>query len=108
MAEIRITDEQEEKHLTEEQLHRKQELADIRILLSTEQGMRFFKRFFDNGKMFTSSMSGNSWTFYNCGQRDIVARYFSDCAEASPEKIPDLILRLPNDSPKQPAIDSED
>lgn len=95
MPEIRITEEQEQKHLSAEKVKRNQELSDLRILLNTEQGLRFFKRFFDEGRMFSSCMSGNSWTFYNCGQRDIVAQYFSDCAQACPEKIPELILRIP-------------
>ncbi len=72
---------------------RERELEDIKAILSTPEGVRFFKRLLDEGKMFTTAMTGNSFTFHNEGKRDFVLLFFNDVALVCPEKIPELILR---------------
>lgn len=90
-----ITDEHEEAKNQEVQaLRRENELEDLRRILATPEGVRFFKRFLDEGKMFTTAMTGNSWTYHNEGKRDFVLKFFNDVCIACPSKIPELILRL--------------
>lgn len=89
----RTTEEEELESLKAEKLQRFNELEDIRCILKTKEGLRFFKRLFDEGKMFSTSMTGNSYTYYNEGQRNFVLKFFNDVCVASPETIPELILR---------------
>ena len=91
---IHITseDDAELKRKEIEKEKRLQELEDIKWILSDPRGMRFWKRFFILSKVFSTSMTGNSWTFFNEGQRNFSLQYLKDIAEACPEKIPELIL----------------
>jgi len=94
-SKIRITsDEGEESKRKElEEIKRLERLDDLKKILSTPEGVRFFKRFFDEGQMFSTSMTGNSWTFFKEGQRNFVLSFFKDICHAAPEKIPELIVR---------------
>lgn len=76
----------------EERREREQELEDVRFLINTPQGMRFFKLFFERAKVFTMSMTGNSWTYFNEGRRDIGNRVLADIVEADPTKVAALLL----------------
>lgn len=71
---------------------RDQELEDIRNILDTPEGRRFFKRFFIEGKMFSTTFTGNSKTFFLEGQRNFALKFFSDICEAAPENIVDVIV----------------
>lgn len=89
-----ITEESDNVKLVEAQrLQREAELKDLRLILETPEGVRFFKRFFDEAKMFQTCFTGNSTTYHNEGRRDLGLKFFSDCVEACPEKISELILR---------------
>jgi hypothetical protein len=78
-------------------LRRTQDLEDIRTILDTPAGVRFFTRFFKAGKIFSTSMTGNSWTFFNEGGRNLALSFFADVAEASPGKIASLVTLIKED-----------
>ena len=68
-----------------EQQLRLQELADVRWVLSTTQGRRFFWRYLSDCGVFTTSFTGNSTTFYNEGMRNVGLKLMADVQEAQPE-----------------------
>lgn len=71
---------------------REQQLEDIKTLLAMPAGLRFFKRLLTEGKMFTTTFTGNSNTFFLEGHRNLALKFFGDVCEAAPEKIPELIV----------------
>ena len=83
-----------------------QQIEDIAAILKTAEGVRFFKRLFDEGHLFHSTMTGNSWTFYKEGARDYVLRYLEDVCLAAPEKIKELIIRT--DEKPKPVVESDE
>lgn len=64
---------------------REQEIADMRIVLGTPEGRRFFARLIAMTGIYEDSMTGNSYTFYNEGQRSIGLRLMKDLNEVSPD-----------------------
>jgi hypothetical protein len=66
---------------------RVQDLEDIRQLLSTIYGIRFFRRMVRDGRVFSTSMTGDTWTYFNEGARNLVNRYLADVSSVSPDKI---------------------
>lgn len=79
--------------VTKEQLERLQELEDLKVILATAAGVRFFKRFFEEGRLFHTTFTGNSYTFFNEGARAFALKYFSDVCEAAPERLTELIVQ---------------
>jgi len=75
---------------------RRQELEDIKTLLNTGAGRRFFTRFFEDGRIFTTTFTGNSQTFFLEGHRNLALKYFNDICEASPERLTELMIRKEN------------
>lgn len=73
--------------------NRTQQIEDIKYLLNTDSGVRFFQRFFEDGHVFRTSMTGNSYTYFQEGERNLALRYFGDIVEACPEKITELIIK---------------
>lgn len=72
-------------------------LDDLRYLLRSPQGMRFFKKFFEDGHIFRSTFTGNSQTFFLEGHRNFALKYFADICEAAPEKVQELIIKKEQD-----------
>lgn len=73
---------------------RTQELEDIKTLLKTDAGFRFFKRFFEYTSVFSTTFKHNpEFTAFCEGQRNIGLTFFNDICEAAPEKIPGLLIR---------------
>lgn len=75
------------------ELKRLQELEDIRDLVGTPAGMRFFRRFMEDGKIFSTSFTGNSATYFNEGARNLTLKYFNDIVEVAPEQIVNLMYK---------------
>ena len=69
----------------EAKTEREQELDDIKELLKTPFGKRFFKRFMAEGMIFHSSFTGNSRTFFNEGRRSLTLKFFADMTQVAPE-----------------------
>jgi hypothetical protein len=79
-----------EKDLKNDRL---QQLEDIKYILNTDAGKRFFQRFFEDGHVFRTSMTGNSYTYFQEGERNLALRYFGDIVEVCPEKVTELIIK---------------
>ena len=93
-----IDDETKLKDIEQKRKNRRdQELEDIKQILDTPQGVRFFRRLFSTGSMFSTTFTGNSKTFFLEGQRNIALRFFNDVCEAAPEKISDVIIEEVDD-----------
>lgn len=90
---IRETEEDEAAHLKQAKLQRFEELNDLKKILATDEGLRFFKRFFDQGKMFATTFTGNSHGMFLEGHRNLALKFFHDICESCPEKVPALIMR---------------
>lgn len=65
-------------------LERERELNDVRLILQTPEGKRFFRRMFNNGHMELEAFTGNSGTFYNLGVRAATQKHWNDVKEADP------------------------
>jgi len=78
--------EQKEKN------ERAQELEDIKLLIETAPGLRFFKRLIVEGRVFQTTFTGNSQTFFLEGHRNLALKFFSDIADAAPHKVAELMI----------------
>jgi len=76
---------------------RKQELEDIKSILKTKPGLRFFKRFLKEGRLFQTTFTGNSQTFFLEGHRNLGLIFFNDICEAAPDKIAKLMINKKED-----------
>lgn len=71
---------------------RRQELEDIRTIINTPAGKRFFKRLMKDGRIYNTTFTGNSYSYFLEGNRNLALRYFNDICEAAPDKLIDVIL----------------
>lgn len=71
---------------------REQELEDIKTLMNMPVGIRFFKRFMEEGRVFHTSFTGNSQTFFLEGHRNLALKFLNDIREAAPQKIVELMI----------------
>ena len=81
-----------EERQVEQELQRKQELHDIKALLDLPAGVRFFRRMVVDSKMFSTTFTGNSQSYFLEGRRSLALQYFGDIAEADSNKIAELIV----------------
>lgn len=58
---------------------------DIKFLLSTVQGRRFFFDYIDFCGVFKCVFTGNSTTYFNEGQRNVGLRLLDDMNRVAPE-----------------------
>lgn len=80
---MNAADENQVKEARESQrAERERELNDLRFILSTPEGIRFFRRMFNLGHMEQEPFTGNSSTFYNLGMRQFALKYWNDVKEA--------------------------
>lgn len=73
------------------QSRRDQELNDLRVLLSMQEGKRFFARMFAFGQIEDEVYTGNSGTFFNCGMRKFALKYWNDVKEADVDAFTEII-----------------
>lgn len=71
---------------------RKQELRDVARILELPEGVRLFRRMFVMGKVFSTTYTGNSNTFFQEGERNLALKFFADVCDAAPHKLPLVIL----------------
>lgn len=71
---------------------REQELEDIKTILADPSGVRLFRRMFDTGKIFETTFTGNSNTFFLEGHRNLALMFFNDICLAAPNIIPKLMI----------------
>ena len=80
------TAEQREKNkLAELQL-----LTDVKALLNTPEGMRFFKWLLDKAYLFKTTFTGNSRTYFLEGHRNLGIMVFNLLMKAAPQKLIEL------------------
>ncbi len=77
------------------------ELEDLRQILSTMAGVRFFRRMMAYGRVFSTTVTSADphMTYFNEGARNLVNRYLADIAAVSPDKI-NLLLSTDNGEKK--------
>lgn len=63
---------------------RRQELDDVRYILSNAVGRRFFWRYLGECGLFQSSFTGSSETFFREGQRNVGLKLMADLNDADP------------------------
>lgn len=68
-----------------EKFGRDQELADIKFLLSTDQGRRFIWRYLGICGVFKNSFTGSSETFFNEGKRLIGTTLLTEVVASDPD-----------------------
>lgn len=61
------------------------QIDDVKFLLKTKPGRRFFWRYLGRCGVFKSSFTGNSHTFFNEGERNIGLMLFNDLLLADPD-----------------------
>jgi hypothetical protein len=84
--------EQTKEQLEKEYLQRKQEILDLQEILKTDAGMRFFKKLFERGYMYSSTFTGNSRGYFLEGKRMVCLELLHDIAIAAPEKVSSLMV----------------
>lgn len=70
---------------------RKQELDDVRWLMSHKQGRRVARRLLEKAGIYRTSFTGNSGTFFNEGMRNLGLFLFNDVMEVAPEQYVKLL-----------------
>lgn len=70
---------------TRERLRAEREANDLRAILATEQGRRFYWNLLCYCRIFTSSMTGNSQTFFHEGMRQVGLKLLADLNDHAPE-----------------------
>lgn len=66
---------------------RERETQDLKRLLDLPEGRRFMRRLMGFCRVFETSMTGNSQTFFNEGMRNVGLMVIREIAEASPEAL---------------------
>lgn len=79
---------------TKGQLENEEAIDDLKRIIRTPEGFRFFKKFFREGKLADISMTGNSWTFFNEGHRNFAKMVFSELSEADPKRAAQIFSEL--------------
>lgn len=84
--------ENAEKDLKELQARhiRERELADVAELLRTRVGRRVFWRILEEGHVFKTSMTGNSYTYFLEGARNLGLKFYGDLMAACPERMQEM------------------
>lgn len=82
-----------EKKSREMREQRLKELSDLNVLLKQPEFQRFMWRLFGECKMYESSFTGNSATFYNEGKRAVGIFLHQEIIEANPEAILEMMSK---------------
>jgi len=83
-----------------------QEHEDLRDILNTPAGVRFFRGMLRDGGMFRSSFTGNSRTFFLEGERNFVLRLLAKIEQVAPQKVAE-VLTNPQETKDQTGKESE-
>lgn len=73
-------------------LVREQYLKDLREILNTKAGVRVFSTILAKGRIFSTSFTGSSTTFFNEGARNLALQVFDDICVAAPERVQLIIF----------------
>lgn len=83
-----------EKQQEKLDLEREKELNDLRFILKTPQGRRVFKRFLNQARIFQSTFTGNSRTFFLEGRRDLGLFILAEGVSASPTEMASVLIDM--------------
>lgn len=72
---------------------RDQELEDIKFILKTPAGTRFFRRLMAQGSVFHTTFTGNSHSYFKEGHRNLALIFFNDICEAAPNKVAEIMIK---------------
>jgi len=78
-------DEMQRQHMND--------LEDVKKIVKTPHGLRFFRRLFDEGKIFQTTFTGNSNGYFLEGHRNLALKFLDDICEVAPECIPGLMKK---------------
>lgn len=93
MTKNNASDEQIVESLQEDEKNERiKYLQDLKFILNTPQGERFFKKFVELGYIFRTTFTGNSKTFFLEGHRNLALSIFNDICEADPNIVPKLMI----------------
>lgn len=74
-----------EKHIDKDKRKKERNLNDIRKILSTPEGRRFYWRLLSNAGCFLQSFTGEvNTTIFNEGRRSVGLNFLNDALEAKP------------------------
>lgn len=82
-----------EKKARLERVRREQELNDLKALLDKPEFQRFMWRLLGECRMYESSFTGNSVTFYNEGKRAVGIFLHQEIIEAKPESFIEMMTK---------------
>ncbi len=71
-------------------LIRKRELSDIAAVLQNREGRRFIWRLLEAAGVFRTTMTGNSWTYFNEGMRSLGLKVYADLMDACPDRLKEM------------------
>lgn len=93
MSQHNATDKKQlDKKRLRENFDSKQELRDWRELLENPAFRRIVWKLLEETKIFATSFTGNSTTFYNEGMRNIGLKIQAKLIEAKPEAYPQMMI----------------
>lgn len=98
MAYNAASEKQVKKAIQKDKNERDQQLEDVKDILSRPSGVRFFRRLLTDASIFSTTFTGNSYTFFNEGARNLALRYFDDICTATPERVAELVIRKIDDA----------
>lgn len=73
------------------------EQEDLRYLIGTPQGYRWFRSFFAKGHMFHTTFTGNSYGMFNEGVRAASLRVFNELSIVDPQIAAKIITDIPEE-----------
>ena len=77
-------EEQVKEAKKKEKRGRERDLEDLGVVLSGPAGRRFVWRYLGACGVFKTSMTGDSYTYFNEGRRDVGLQLLADVMEADP------------------------
>ncbi len=85
-----------------ERLTSEQEIADFKWLMSDKRGRRFLMALLDSTGCFRNPFTGNSETFFRCGEQNVGQRYLAMINDHCPDKYNLMITeQREHDRPKR-------
>jgi hypothetical protein len=64
-----------------------QDKEDLKTIINTPAGFRYFKRMLDEAQVLEPSMTGNSWTYYMEGFKAHAKLVMKELMDAAPQKL---------------------
>ena len=83
--------EQAEQAATHKSLSDQQIEDDMKWLMSSKRGRRFAHMVMDFAGVYRTSMTGDNWTFFNEGQRNVGSMIQARINVACPEKLVEMM-----------------